>query len=554
MEYTGIDVEKLILPVGEEHVDYLHDESKTTGTAQTISFPASEEEVCAILSRMHEQGIPVTVQGNRTGLTAGCVPFGGHVLSMVKMTKVLGVRRGLQRVFKDLPPHRYQADPNEETAYIRVQPGLSLEAFREFIKTRGKSVAVQGRPGENGPSGDGEDILPVPGSEILSSMQEMYFPPDPTESSASLGGMTACNASGSKTYHYGPTRQYVEALRLALPDGDVLSIRRGECFAGGEDGRQFSLRTEGGRLIEGKIPSYRMPTCKNAAGYFAAPGMDMIDMIIGSDGTFGVLTELELRLIPMPKVILGTNLFFDTIPQAMKFSGIVKASCTALSAVEYYDKNALQIVRDHFPSIGTHEAECMLYLELHAGNHEDALGDVEKIVEALEKVGADAEQTHIAESPGDRANLLAMRHCVPETVNATIAARKREHPGLSKVATDMAVPDQHFMTVFDMYRHGLARNDLQYAVWGHFGDNHLHVNILPRDEEEMKKGKEMYVGWARIVTSMGGTVSAEHGTGKIKANLLHIMYGDEGIGEMAAVRRAFCPDEMIGRGNLFSTK
>ena len=102
-----------------------------------------------------------------------------------------------------------------------------------------------------------------------------------------------------------------------------------------------------------------------------------------------------------------------------------------------------------------------------------------------------------------------------------------------------------------MYETDLKAQGFDYAVWGHFGDNHLHVNVLPRTPEEMQRAKEMFEKWAVTVTSLGGTVSAEHGTGKIKTILLAIMYGGQGISEMAAVRRQFDQQGMLARGNLF---
>ena len=189
----------------------------------------------------------------------------------------------------------------DDAVYLRVQPGLSLGVLRQMIAAR---------------SFDSEN-WDAESTAALAEMRKMptqYFPPDPTESSASLGGMAACNSSGAKTYLYGPTRPYINALRIVLADGDVISLRRGEHNA---RGRQFTLMTEGGREISGSLPGYAMPHCKNASGYYAADNMDLVDLFIGSDGTLGVLSELELKLIPMPKVIWGVNCFFREEAQAL---------------------------------------------------------------------------------------------------------------------------------------------------------------------------------------------------------------------------------------------
>lgn len=115
----------------------------------------------------------------------------------------------------------------------------------------------------------------------------------------------------------------------------------------------------------------------------------------------------------------------------------------------------------------------------------------------------------------------------------------------------MSAPDGKLREAVALYRSGLREYGLDSAVWGHIGDNHLHVNILPRGGEDFKKGKELFAVWAREISRMGGSVSAEHGVGKIKAPFLEVMYGRGHIIEMAETKRAFDPHFIFGRGNLF---
>ena len=513
-------IKDLILPMSSEFIDYLHDETKTVGKAESISFPLCEDEVRAIVSAVAADGTKITVQGSRTGLTAACVPGGGHIMSLSRMNKVLGLRIG-----------------GDGTVFVRVQPGLSLGELRRMIAAR--SFPHNGW--------DDESLRAL---AALRKMPALYFPPDPTESSASLGGMAACNSSGAKTFHYGPTRPYISALRLVLADGDVIALRRGEHFA---DGRSFQLRTQSGRLISGRLPGYEMPRCKNASGYYAEDGMDLIDIFIGSDGTLGVLTELELRLIPMPACIWGVNCFFRDEGQAVSFVENIRAGIGGLAAIEYFDGNALDILRRHddggYPLPAG--CACMIYAELHCGSEDEAIEKLRALGRAMDASGADCADTWCAHSLPDRERLLELRHKVPESVNALIAARKRDIPSLAKVGSDMAVPDDKFREVLAMYHEGLEKGGFQYAVWGHIGNNHLHVNILPRSEDEMKRGKAMFMDWAARVTELGGTVSAEHGAGKNKAAMLPVLYGEQGVREMAALKRCFDPRCILGAGNLF---
>ncbi len=515
-----VNIDQLITPMSDEYRDYLHDETKTVGAAESISFPKNEEEIKAILRHFTPQGICVTVQGNRTGLTAAAVPSGGHIMSLSHMDRVTGMRVD-----------------DDGGVYITVQPGLSLGALRQMIASRSFNTS-------------GWSTASRSAYEKFKKMPSQYFPPDPTETSASVGGMAACNSSGAKTYRYGATRPYISAVRLVLADGDVIAVRRGEAHAAG---RSFRLKTQDGRVIEGELPSYTMPRCKNASGYYAEDDMDLIDMFIGSDGTLGVMSEIELRLIPMPKAIWGINCFFRRESQALDFVDKVRVKCSGLAAAEYFDGNALDILRayDDGGCPVPEGFECMIYVEIHCTDDEEALEQVKLVGKAMEEAGGDSSDTWAARSLPDRERLLELRHKVPESVNALIARRKRSIPSLAKVGSDMAVPDGSFRQVMAMYHRDLEKNGFQFAVWGHIGNNHLHVNVLPRSQEEMLRGKEMFASWARQITDMGGTVSAEHGAGKTKANLLKILYGENGIREMAALKRAFDPKCILGAGNLF---
>jgi D-lactate dehydrogenase (cytochrome) len=113
------------------------------------------------------------------------------------------------------------------------------------------------------------------------------------------------------------------------------------------------------------------------------------------------------------------------------------------------------------------------------------------------------------------------------------------------------VPDAALDDVMALYHHGLDGSGLQHVMFGHIGNNHLHVNIIPDTMEEYQRGKNLYLQWASAVVKMGGTVSAEHGVGKLKTALLREMYGDAGISQMRALKALFDPDNLLDRGNLF---
>jgi D-lactate dehydrogenase (cytochrome) len=116
----------------------------------------------------------------------------------------------------------------------------------------------------------------------------------------------------------------------------------------------------------------------------------------------------------------------------------------------------------------------------------------------------------------------------------------------------MAVPDEEFAGMLDFYEQMLRASNLRYTIFGHIGDNHVHVNILPRDMAEAGKARDIYRQFVRRAVEVGGSISAEHGIGKLKREYLREMYTEEHLREMAALKRAFDPAGILGRGNIFS--
>lgn len=534
---------KLLEKVSKDHNEYMRDESRKVGSADSISFPKTEMEVIEIMKRCRSESIQVTIQGARTGITAGAVPQGGHVLNLAGMNRITGLRY----------------DNESNIFYITVQPGVLLADLRKAVSN--KEFDTEGWPEYS-----------LKALDVMKSSADCFFPPDPTETSASIGGMVACNASGARTYCYGPTRNYVESLRVVLADGSVLSLRRGEHKA---QGRHFSVAADTGRVISGVLPKYTMPDVKNASGYYVMDDMDLIDLFIGSEGTLGIISQVELQLIKEPLQIWGLMFFFREEGSATKFvralrgeklefsnAGAGKASddmefCPA--AIEYFNGDALELLRVQkesnaaFSNISDVDRKfnSAIYVELHGDTEDDVMESMGEALERAENCGGCESDTWVASTPQLMENMKLFRHAVPEAVNMFIDQRRRGDPDITKLGTDMAVPDDRLEEVMQMYKTDLAEAGFDSVMFGHIGNNHIHVNILPRTMEEYSKGKELYAKWAQKVLEAGGTVSAEHGIGKLKISFLKMMYGTEGINEMSAVRAAFDPDGILNKGNLF---
>lgn len=515
-----------IKALGPEFSEYLRDESRSVGHADSISFPRSEGEVREILRTMFGRGTRVTVQGGRTGISAAAVPDGGHVLNLSRMDKITRVRCDADGRF-----------------YLTVQPGLVLSHLNKCIEDRRFDYGFMDTGSREALSG-------------LSDAPEQFFPVDPTETSATIGGMAACNASGARTYKYGAMRRHVSALRVLLADGRSLSLRRGEQVA---VGRSLTLKTEDGSSVGLRLPTYTMPNTKNASGYYVEDDMDAVDLFIGSDGTLGVITEMELALTPSPGTMWEAGCLFGDEDSAVDFVEKVKSRAGDVAAIEFFDSDALELLRrqkesnpafSRLPEIASW-VQAMVFVELHSAQDSAARERLFLLGDILSDSGGRCDDTWVARNQQDLARLKFIRHAIPESVNMLIDLRRKADPIITKLGTDMSVPDRHLRDAMDMYRRGLRESGLQSAIWGHIGDNHLHVNILPRNADDYRRGKELYLEWAKLVTEMGGAVSAEHGIGKLKAPFLRIMYGDRHVREMYDVKRALDLKGVLGAGNLF---
>ena len=263
----------LIQPLEDRHRDYLQDESRTSGIAESISFPKNEAQVQAIVKILLEQHQPITVQGSRTGITGGAVPVRGHILNLSKMTKVMGLELD-----------------NEGKFSIRVQPGISLsELDRQLYSGRFDSHSW--------------DQNTLSALEAFNKADRQFWPPDPSERSASIGGIAANNSRGICAHHYGPAGHHIKRIRVVDVNAEILSITRGQfVFAQG-------ICPLPGRTRIRVDPANLQPESPN----------DLMDLYLGSEGMFGVITELTLSLQALPRELWGIVFFFETPSRAVDF-------------------------------------------------------------------------------------------------------------------------------------------------------------------------------------------------------------------------------------------
>jgi D-lactate dehydrogenase (cytochrome) len=307
-----------------------------------------------------------------------------------------------------------------------------------------------------------------------------------------------------------------------------------------------------------KIPVYSCPRTKNTAGFFTAPHMDLVDLFIGSEGAFGIITEVTVGLLKRtPKISVVQFLASDE--QAIALVQTLRADPRIrLDFLELYSATAIELLRERqrrdAKSVGTPlipaSATSALFFEL---DFDPAAKDVqlEALNSAVKSCGASWVDSWAAYENRELDRLKNFRHILPETINAIIAERKKQHPGLHKLGTDLAVPDERLSDMWAVYRDALADAGLEWAAFGHIGNNHVHINIMPRDMADLQKALGLYQMFAEKAVAFGGSVSAEHGIGKLKAKFLKTMFGPAEIAEMHAVKRALDPQLLLNPGNIF---
>jgi D-lactate dehydrogenase (cytochrome) len=493
------------------------------GHAAGIVFPHDAEEVAGVLASC-EAVLPI---GAQSSLTGGATPMGETILATTRMARILDVRDGR----------------------VRVQAGVTVQALQEELARAGA-----------------------------------WFPPAPTFAGACAGGIVATSAAGAATFKYGSVRDWVQALVVVLADGTILDLARGQHVA--REGR-LEVPTRRGTVVVA-VPTYAMPQVpKRSAGYYAALDIDLVDLFIGSEGTLGVITEVTFRtlapapasalaLVPCPGEAQGLALV-DALRRASRETWRTRDPLGIdVSAIEHLDRRSIEIVREdgedtrHNVALppGT-EIALLVQLELPrdltrdeaydqiAGAQDEGTPDAPLV--RFCRLLADAgvlDDTEIT-LPGDvrrMDDLIAVREAVPEGVNRRVGLAKRDvDDRIEKTAADMIVPPERFAEMLDAYRRGFTARGLDYAIWGHISDGNVHPNVIPRSYDDVVRGKEAILDFGREVAELGGCPLAEHGVGRnpVKQALLRQLYGDAGIAEMRAVKRALDPGWKLAPGVIF---
>lgn len=476
---------------------YTFDSSNMYGHADIVYIPTNFEELRQAVQTCITERQKATFSGAGTGITGSRVPFGGAGIST-----------------EALKSAHFSGDGK-----VCVEPGLTLNELEIFLRHQGYFLA-----------------------------------PNPTEMNSTIGGNVATNASGSRTFKYGAIREHVLALKLILPDGEILELERGKNLA---DGYHLEIYSVSGKKYSLELPKYAMPQTKNATGYYAKAGMDAIDLFIGNEGTIAAIGEITLKVLPLPKAVIGGIVYFEyeknlldfvieTRDLSLRNNLLPVEDMTEVSArlIEYFDNASLNLLRRKFSYIPQQAMGAIWFEQEYNPDYEDEI--ITKWYSLIEGYTTLADATIIALTDKQHKELAEYRHELPLQVYENLTENSQK-----KVGLDTAVPKENFPELFNYYSGIFSNLNLQCIIFGHIGNSHLHANIFCQNDVEYSKALEIYDSCIEKTLQLNGTVSAEHGIGKLKKKHLIKMYGSQTVEEMIKIKKYFDPELLFGSGTMF---
>ncbi|NFA59764.1 FAD-binding oxidoreductase [Clostridium sporogenes] len=463
MEYKKLDVkdiEFLKSVVGQERVytgeyineDYSHDELGGISKMPDVMVEVlSTEEVSKIMEYAYKNNIPVVVRGSGTGLVGASVPIhGGIMINMTKMNRILEI--------------------DEENLTLTVEPGVLLMEIGKFVEER-----------------------------------DLFYPPDPGEKSATIGGNISTNAGGMRAVKYGVTRDYIRGLEIVLSNGKVLEV--------------------GGKVV------------KNSSGY------SIKDLVCGAEGTLAIVTKATLKLLPLPKKAISLLIPFPNLEIAINTVPKIIKSKSIPTAIEFMQKEVIlaaeEFLGKKFPD---NSSDAYLLLTFDGNTKEDIEKDYEKVANICLEEGA--LDVYISDTDERKEAVWSARGAFLEAVKASTTEMDE---------CDVVVP-RNKVAAFVKYTDELQKQfDIRIRSFGHAGDGNLHVYVLKDDltqEEWDQKLKDVFECMYKKSVELNGLVSGEHGIGFAKKPYLFEQYGEEYMELMKNIKLAFDPKNILNPGKV----
>ena len=407
-------MEQLMMSMADRYREYLHDESRQTGFAESISFPETVEQVEKIVQFMHERQTIVTFQGGRTGLDGGTVPHGGHVLNLSKLCNIIAMRAGENGSF-----------------YVTAQAGLTLLELDSCLARRSFDTKNW-------------DAQSKAALQLLKNSPQLFWPPAPTESSATIGGVISSNARGIWAYRYGDARSYSSDIRTVETSCDQKVIV------------ELTLR-----LIPFQAAIWGI-------GFFFLHDEDAIRFTQSVDSAPNALTDTVAAVEYMDKISL------ECIAQFKKTASRLQG---------------LPDVEERFAA--------MVYVELQ-GPSDDALEQTAQwLLQCAADYASDIDASWALSSAVETQRIRSFRHAAQESVHAVIDRSRADDSRIAALGTYMVFPKSTLIEAVRECRKDIACAQLTAALFGHACGGRMRVCLLPRNYDEFERGRELLLRWTR---------------------------------------------------------
>ncbi len=468
-----------IYPLDDKYEDYLRDQSCMRGKADSISFPRSEAEITTILEALLQESAPITIQGGKTGLAGSAVPLTGHVMNLSKMNRVLSFSK-----------------TSHDQALLTVEAGITLGELQEAIRR-------------------------------LETSRMLWWPPDPSESTATVGGILSTGARGICSYLYGDPQAYCYSMRVMTADGSRMNIRR-----------------EGPTVLVNERPRR------------------LWDVYPRGEGMYGVITALTLRLVPRPECTWGIAFLFADEARALSFADHVGASPpevegAGIAAVVYLDRTTLDVLEaskhilpklKRIPAVKTGTA-ALIYVEIHGGREEAVEETAGLLMTAFMHFGGDPEETWAFCGETQIEKPRSMLHAVVETGLMHIEHVGSNDPEITRLdfSVNMEAGDLNALVAY--FRKCLKAKKLRAGFYGRMGSG-LHITMLPDGYGEYVRGKAVLETWAENHADLPARPITAYAVGKLKKAVFARTASQDCLAEISALKARLDKRRIWNPGNM----
>lgn len=464
MKYKNVTKEDVLFLekiVGEKNVifgdaiseDYAKDELGTVkNMPEVVVKVETAEQISQIMKYANQELIPVVVRGSGTGLVGSCVPiYGGIVLDMQKMNRILEL--------------------DEENFVLVVEPGVLLMDIYSYIEPLG-----------------------------------YFYAPDPGEKSATIGGNIATNAGGMRAVKYGVTRDWVVALEVVLPTGEI---------------------TQFGRKV-----------VKDTTGY------SLKNLIIGSEGTLGIITKAYLKLIPKPTKSMSLLIPFETMEDGIEAVPKIMQSKVIPTAIEFFERSVI-LFAEEFLGKKFPDNQSDAYILLSFDGNTDA--EIKRQYEMVAELCLDelkAKDVFIVDTDERKESVWSARGAFLEAIKASTTQMDE---------CDVVVPRAEISKYIKFTYELSKKYNIRIPSFGHAGDGNLHIYICKDNFDERTWEEKLNAVFDELylkAKEVGGLVSGEHGIGYAKRKYMETVLGQTQTELMKKIKKAFDPNSILNPGKV----